>query len=133
MHQLRKQDGFTLIELMIAMLVMIIALLSYLSATNIIQDSGEAAFERSIAVQDANQVFERMRNSAKSGTFPSDLVTTYPNNGTVAGFNNLANETITVSYVDTTADPLDTSIVVTWLEDSDRNTSITLRSFITQR
>lgn len=127
------ESGFTLIELLIAMVVAVLALVGYIGATTNIQQTGEEAFERSVAIQDANQVVEQIREAAGSGTFPGNVLGSFPNNGTVGGFNNLDSQQITVSYVDTSADPLDTFVVVSWNENGRRATSATLRTFITQR
>lgn len=130
---LKNEKGFTLIELMIALVVAVLALVGYIGATTNIEQTGESAFERSVAVQDANQVIEQMRDTASSGTFPGNVLASFPNNGNVAGFSNLTAEQITVTYTDTTADPLDAFVVVSWNENGRRATTATLRTLITQR
>lgn len=133
--QLKRLDqkGFTLIELMIAMVVAVLALVGYVGATTHIQQTSESAFERSVAIQDANRVIEQIRNAASTGNFPGNVLGSFPNNGAVAGFNSLTAQQVTVSYADTTADPLDTFVVVAWNENGRRPASVTLRSLVTQR
>jgi len=130
---LDNEKGFTLIELMIAMVVTVLALVGYIGATTNIQQTGEAAFERSVAIQDANRVVEQMRNAAATGNFPGNVLGAFPNNGVVAGFNNLTAEQVTVTYTNAGADPLDAFVTVAWNENGRRATTATLRTFVTQR
>ena len=129
----KGQLGFTLIELMIAMVVTVLALVGFVGAGVAVQQGDESAFERTIALQDANQVVERMRNTALTGNFPTNVVAVYPNNGLVAGFNGLTNEQIRVVYANTAANPLDVTVTVTWLERGRRAVNTSLRSLLTQR
>ena len=128
-----NQAGFTLIELMIALFITALAIMGYISTNGIIQKNSETAFERSVATQDAHRVIEQMRNAAQSGIFPGNVTGTYSNGGTVAGFTNLTGETITVTYADTTTDPLDATITVTWTSTTGRASTTGLRTLITQR
>lgn len=130
---LSSKRGFTLIELMITMAVIVLALVGYIGANNAIQRSSEAAFERSIAMQDANQVLELMRDTASGGEFPANVVTAFPNGGMVDGFTNLDNQQVRVDYADTSADPLDVTVTVTWLQNGTRSVSVTIRTLMTQR
>lgn len=133
LSSLRRTDGFTLIELMITMAVIVLALVGYIGANSAIQRSDEAAFERSVALQDANRVLEQIRNAAASGTFPQNVTSAFPNASTVAGFTSLTNQQVLVSYADTSADPLDVTVTVTWQRSGLRSVSAALRSLVTQR
>ena len=128
-----NQSGFTLIEVAITMAVVLLALIGAIAANTRLHQTGSAAYERSVAIQDANQIIERIRNTASSGQFPGNVTTAFPNNGQVAGFSGLTNEQIIVSYVNTSADPLDVSVTVNWHENGVRNVSQTLRTLVTQR
>lgn len=130
---LKREDGFTLIELMITVLVVVLALVGYVGANIAIQQTGEGTFERSVAMQDANQVIERIRNTAASGQFPDDVTASFPNGDTVDGFDTLTNEQVTVSYADPDADPLDVTVNVSWLGNGRRPVSAALRTYVTQR
>jgi hypothetical protein len=74
-----------------------------------------------------------MRNVAATGVFPGNVVAAFPNNAAVVGFGNLINETLVVNYAAVGADPLDVTVTVTWLKNGQRNTTRTLRTWITQR
>ena len=133
MKLLKSQTGFTLIEVMITMAVMAAALLAVMTANAMVSQTSEGAYQRLVAVQDANQVIERMRNTAATGTFPGNVTAVYPNGGTVAGFTSLTNETVTVAYVSATANPLNVTVTVNYLENGRRAANTAMRSIITQR
>lgn len=128
----KNSQGFTLIELMIAMAVLVLVLVGYLCANTTIQQSNEAAFERTLALQDANQVLERMRMESASGIFPGNVTAEFPDGEPVSGFTSLSSQSVTVDYVDSTADPLDVTVTVNWLERGVRSTSVSIRSRLTQ-
>jgi len=130
---LKSQNGFTLIEIMITMAVMATALLAALTANAMISQTSEGVYQRLVAVQDANQVIERMRNTAATGTFPGNVTAVYPNGGNVAGFTSLTNETVTVTYVSAITNPLDVTVTVNYLENGRRAANTALRSLVTQR
>lgn len=130
---LRGAQGFTLIELLITVVVVILALVGYVQANSAIGQSGNVAFERSVALQDANRVAEQMRLASRTGNFPANVVASFPQNGAVGGFNNLTNQQVTVNYADTTADPLDATILVSWQENGRRLETTALRIMLTQR
>ena len=136
---MKSERGFTLIEIMITVEVMTTCLLGLLYANTKMQQSGNIAFERAVAMQHANQVIENMRNSAVTSL--ATVTTAFPNNGTVASSNytqsstneSLPSEVVTASYVSTTADPLDATVTVTWLAGGVRTVSKSVRTLITRR
>ena len=127
------QSGFTLIEVSITISIVILALLGAMASNTALHQSSTSAYERSVAIQDANQILERMRNTASSGQFPGNVTAVFPNNGSVAGFTNLTNQQVVVSYVNPSTNPLDVSVTVSWLQNGLRNTSTSLRTLMTQR
>lgn len=155
---LQKKEGFSLIEVMITVVVVTLALVGTLMANSAIQQSGEASFERAVAIQEANQVIERMRQTAASGSFPSNVTTAFPNNTARPNFTSLrpqcgalanppspciwpfafnsdgtSQEQVVVTYVNPNANPLDVTVIVVWRERGIRQAQISLRSLITQR
>ncbi len=126
-----NERGFTLIEIMITTAVVALVILGFVGATTSVQKVNQAAYERSISFQDANRVVEQMRDAAASGTFPANVTASY--SGTLSGFSNLTNETVTVSYASATADPLDATVTVSYKEGGTRTVTNSIRTYITQR
>lgn len=118
---------------MVTMAVMAAVLLAIMTANAMISQTSEAAYQRLVAVQDANQVIERMRNTAITGNFPGNVTAAYPNGGSVGGFTSLTSETVTVAYTSTVTNPLDVTVTVNYLENGRRAANTALRSLITQR
>lgn len=132
-HKFNSPDkrGLTLVEAVIAMAVVALAILACIAANIKVQHSAEATFERMAAIQDAHQVLEQMRNAANNGSFPTNVTSAF--NGNVTGFSNLSDEQMEVTYADANANPLDTTVTVTWQENGLRTVSKSLRSLITPR
>ncbi|MFH0984984.1 MAG: hypothetical protein V1882_05550 [Candidatus Omnitrophota bacterium] len=130
---LNERTGFTFAELMIALVVTTLVVGGYVGANLKAQQNSEAMHERTLAIQDANQVIEQMRNTSRTGTFPNNVVAAYPNDGTLTGFSGLTDEEVTISYASATANPLDTTITVTWTSYAGRSETETVRTYITQR
>ncbi len=126
-------EGFTFVELMVTAAVVSIVLLGFVSGNMAIQRTSDGAFERAVAVQDANRVVERIRDAAKTGQFPGNVTGTFPNNATVGGFNALDSEQVRVNYADSSANPLDVTVTVTWMQNGTRQAAEALRTFVTQR
>ena len=152
---LQKEEGFTLIEIMITVAVVVFALCGVLFANTAVQQSHITAFERSIAIQEAHQVVEQMRNTANtsSTSFPSSVTGTYANNTARGGFTRLttlcnaatctwpfsftpdstSDEQVVVTYADQSANPLDVTVTVVWKERGVRQASQALRALIAKR
>ncbi len=130
---LKNQKGFTVIELMVSLFIVTLAIAGYIGANVFLQRNADEAFERTVAVQDAHRVIERMRNTAQTGTFPGNVTAAFPQGAAVAGFTNLTAEQVTVTYVNTTANPLDATVAVTWTSVTRRAMTTALRTLITQR
>jgi len=126
------ERGFTLIEVSITIVVGSLALLGILLAITTMRQTSQAHFERSVALQDANQVIEAMRNTANENGIAS-LPTTYIEETGLTGYASLSDQEVFVSYGDIPADPLDVTVTVTWDENGTRDTSVSLRTYITQR
>jgi len=129
-----RRNGFTLIELMIALVVITLVVGGYIGANVRAQRNTEEMHERTVAIQDANRVIEQMRDVSKTGTFPANVVAVYPHNSQVTGISNLTDEVITVTYTGAVTDnPLIATITVTWLSYPVRTCSETVQTYITQR
>lgn len=127
-----ERKSVTLVELMVAVVIIFIALVSLIGAFTASFSLAEQAKEISIATDDLEDTLEYIR------TLPfSDI--TDPNDG---GFNNgdtvnqtiiggflLEDEVITVSYPNgVDADPLEIQLVLTWNGRYGRNGSLTFRT-----
>lgn len=142
----RSRTGFTLIELMIALFIISVVIVSYVGANITAQRNSEEMHERTIAIQDANRAIEQIRDIAKPDTtFPDNVVAQYPNNTILPKvktggltdeeiFNNLTDEEVKVSYESaTTANPLEIKVTVTWSSYPQRDNEEVVRAYITQR
>ena len=129
-----KESGFTMIELMVALLVLSTVVVGYISANILAQQNTETLNERTVAIQDANRIIEQMRTVATSpGNFPDNVTDVFPNNTASAQLNNLTNEVATVSYADPTSNPLIATVAVTWLSYTRRPSTLSIQTYITQR
>ena len=132
-RKLKGENGFALLELMIAIAVIAVGLLAMLHANTSSRQMGEGMNERTVALEDAQRLVELMRNTSATGAFPANVTAAYPSGAAVAGFNNLTNEQVGVSYANTTADPLDITVTVGWRARGIRNVSTELRTLMTKR
>jgi prepilin-type N-terminal cleavage/methylation domain-containing protein len=129
----KSQAGFTIIELMIALLVLTLMIAAFVGANGSAQRTAEEMHQRTVAIQDANRVIEQMRDTSKTGTFPANVTAIYPQNGNVAGIINLLDEVITVTYANAAANPLVATVTVTWTTYTGRQYTETVETYITQR
>ena len=134
----QREEGFTLIEIMITMAVVVLALLGLLSANTMMQRTSGTVFERAVASQHASQVVERMRDLA-TGSLAS-VTAAFPNGGNVNAATytsdateRLSNEAVVVSYADPAANPLDATVTVSWNAQGVRAVSTNIRTLIAKR
>ena len=129
----RKTEGFALLEVLLGLLILGTGLLGLLLANVSVQKFSDAGYERVVATQDAHRVLELIRNASATGNFPANVTAAYPNGSIVPGFNSLIGEQVAVTYANPVADPLDITVATSWQEGGRRNTSIQLRTLMTQR
>lgn len=127
---LTRKKGFTLLEVLFVMAIMIPALLSIIGVNLYAIRAGESARGITKAVQDAHTIIERIRDKSKQGL--SQVVATYLSGQAVGGFTNLTNERVVVSYPNSNADPLTITVTVSWL-DRGRTMARALTTQVTQR
>ena len=97
-----------------------------------------SARHNTIATQDLSSVVEEMLRVAQQGldSVTSQDWSAWFNNNILSQKDNssfLSQESLSVSYQDPNADPLDTTIVVSWLGLSGRQRSVSTRLLLTQR
>ncbi len=127
---LTKHKGFTVLELLFVMAIMIPALLGIIGVNLFAIRAGESARQITKAIQDANTTIERIRDTSKQSL--AQVTSTYPNGQTVSGFSNLTSEQVVVTYANTSADPLAVTVTVTW-SDRGRTMSRALTTQVTKR
>ncbi len=123
---MNKKQGFTLIELMIALAIIVPVLLGAIGLNVYVFRISERSRRVVVALEDAHTVIERIRNTSETSL--AQVATTYPSGQAVAGFNNLPSEQVTVTYPNAAADPLVMTVTVNW---SDRQGTMT-RALATQ-
>ncbi|HNV86069.1 MAG TPA: prepilin-type N-terminal cleavage/methylation domain-containing protein [Candidatus Omnitrophota bacterium] len=122
--------GFTLVEILIALAITVPVLFGIIVSILHMYRANEVSHEVITALQDAHAVIEQIRNVSRSGL--SAVTAQFPNGGAVAGFNNLTNEQVVVTYPNATADPLAVTVTTTWT-NRNRAVSRALRTRVTQR
>ena len=130
-----SQSGFTFIELMIALLVASLTILVCVASQNKLQVNAETAYQQKVAAQDAHRLIEQMRLSAKTGTFPANVVAAFPA-GSISGYTSMASsssQTMTLAYTSAVTDPLDVIVTVSWTGNNQRSMSQTVRTMMTAR
>ncbi|MCD6094197.1 MAG: type II secretion system protein [Candidatus Omnitrophica bacterium] len=122
--------GFTLLELICAVAILVVALVgllsSYTGSLNLIQ----ANTNTSIAVNEAQRIIEEMRKRNLRANIVSE---DWPAWVISEGCNCLSNESINVTYPDgTDADPLQILVRVNWTEKG-RARNVELVTLLTER
>lgn len=109
-----KREGFTLIELILAVAIILPVLLGAIGLNVYVFRATETSRRTMVALQDAHTVVERIRNTSETSL--SAVTSAYPDSQAVTGFSNLPSEQITVDYANINADPLDLIVTVSWLD-----------------
>lgn len=128
-----REEGFTLVELLVSILLLAVGLLGMVLANTYVQKTSESAYERMVATQDAHRVIEMIRNVSQTGSFPSNVTNAFPHGAAVPGFGNLSGETVVVRYADVTADPLNITVRTDWRAQGTRAVWTELQTLMTQR
>lgn len=127
---MKREQGFTLSELLFAICVMIPVLFGIISVTYYTLRAGETSRKVMTALQDAHTVIEQIRRESDQSL--NQVVATFPNGLAVSGFNTLTNEQIVVSYADPNADPLAVTVTVNWTDQGRAMTRV-LSTQVTNR
>ena len=127
----KNQCGLTLVEVLTVCLLLSIVIIGFFYVFH----AGFALIEQLsgsvIALNDAGSIIENMRNIDPLDA--ANLTAAYPNGASVTSFNNLANELVSVSYQDLTADPIKVYVTVTWQGQSGRLFTEQLVTLLTKR
>lgn len=129
---MKGKQGFTFIELLVCIAIIIPVLLGVFGVNIYLCRAGEMSRQVMTALQDANTVIERIRNVASNQGL-TVVTATYPTGQAVAGFTSLTNEQVVVTYPNAVADPLAITVTVTWLDTAGRNMTRALSTQVTRR
>ncbi|MDD5255281.1 MAG: hypothetical protein PHR11_04425 [Candidatus Omnitrophica bacterium] len=132
-----RNKGTTLVEILIATLIFTVALAALLGVVVSILYLIDTSREEAIAVTDLRSLMERIRAtgfSSITAQFPNGVAdgsagNTYQD---VVGGYRLSAETITVTYADTSADPLEIRAVLTWQDKRGRTHTVATSTFRTR-
>ncbi len=127
----RQIIGLTLVEIMVVLLLLAGIIAGFLSVNGASLTLLEQLSDSVVAVNDARSVLENMRNIDPFDA--ANLISLYPNGATVAGFSNLAQETIRVDYLNVASDPIQVTITVTWQGKGNRTFTEQLTTLLTDR
>jgi len=114
MVKIKSGKGFTLLECLIASVVLFVALGLAIGATQSMHNSNELAYQVVTATEDAQRAIEQMRQISTTGNFPANVTTQFPAGQPIAGFTALDGETVVPTYVNSTSNPLNITVTVTW-------------------
>lgn len=131
MNWLKQKEGFTFVEILVALLIIIPVLLGLIGVNIYTFRAAESSKMIITAIQDAHTVIERIRYVATNQGL-AQVVLNYPSGQAVAGFTNLDNEQIVVTYPNALADPLAITVSVNW-RDHSRSMTRSLLTQVTRR
>lgn len=128
---MKRSEGFTLIEVMISMMVFAIAIAAlagfYIGTARL----GESGRNLTQAMNDVRVVAEAMRDLSTGG-LAVVTATDWTAWAQANGLRSLQNETVTVTYGNPAADPLQVSVQVAWQEGA-RPRSASMDTLVTRR
>ncbi|MBI3322663.1 MAG: prepilin-type N-terminal cleavage/methylation domain-containing protein [Candidatus Omnitrophica bacterium] len=127
----RRAAGFTLMEILFAMVIFAVAAVGMSRFFMGTQQLGEASRNLTRAMEDARMVTEAIRDNSAAGLAAVTGVN-WAQWAVQNGLTTLPNQAVTVTYADQNADPLSVTIQVSWLDRNHARTA-TMRTLVTQR
>ena len=137
MYGKKSEKGVTFIELLVSGLILSLVIGGMLQAYQYHLQLSEIALETSVALGDASDILESIGGTPFSSVpvnFPHGVVDGPAGNkysGRIGGYA-LVNETITVTYIDASADPLEIIVTVTWNGPRNRPLQVALSTMKTE-
>jgi len=131
------KKGTTLVEVMVATLIFVVALGALLSSITELLCLVDLSKEQTIAVTDLRNMMEKIRATAFSdmqAQFP-DAVVDDSSAGrylAILGDYRLSNEQVTVTYANISSDPLEIKASVNWLDKRRRARKVSISTFKTR-
>jgi len=126
--RLKKRHGFTLVELLLAVLILAGAVGGVLLLYTTSMVSSQLAWDTTVAVSHAEHILEEMQSR---NTFEDIVSTDWKNWAASQRLNTLPGENVDIVFADKTADPLDIQVGVKWVRKSRQN-NVVLRTSITK-
>lgn len=123
--------GFTLVEVMVATVIVAVGIVALLSAFLSGLLLVESSRNMTAAGADSRSVFEEMRRLAQAD-LSQVTARDWAGWSRQAGLSSLTNETIGVRFRNPAADPLEATVTVSWSEKN-RNRSSSFTTLITRR
>ena len=128
MALLRKNKGFTLVELLLAVFILSTSIVGILLLFSQSIISTEYAWDKTIAVSHAEGILEEMQLK--------NTLTEVSNTDWVAwaagqGFNTLPAESFAIAFLDPAADPLEIQVTVNWVRKQ-RKGQVTFKTQMTK-
>ena len=120
--------GITLVEIMVTTMILTIGLVGVLAYLVTTVSATEMARDSTVAVTHAEYVMEDMTSRT---TLAAITAQNWASFATSNGLNTLPGENITVSFLDTAADPLHATVNVAWTRKS-RTNNVRLQTEITK-
>ncbi len=124
MIKLRKPAGMTLAEILIAVFVLSIGILSALMFFTSAMIATETARDMTEATTHAEYTLEEMKTRSSLANITG---TNWVSWASGASLNTLPSETVTVTFVNASADPLDITVTVGWTKKG-RSNNVALRT-----
>ena len=125
---LRKNKGFTLVELLVAAYILLVGICGILSLFVNTLTSSESSWDTTTATSHAQYVLEEMQTKLNLSEI---RLTNWKKWVGDTGLLTLPDENITITFGDPTSDPLDIQVVDQWQRKKRLNT-VTLRTKLTK-
>lgn len=123
--------GFTLVEVLMAMLVFVVAVVALLMLYIGVSSLRESSRNMAQAMADARTVLEEIRE-ASGASLAGVTGTDWTGWASDNNLTSLPDEVVTVEYADEAADPLDITVQVDWTERGRARTAV-VETLVTQR
>jgi Tfp pilus assembly protein PilV len=126
--KITHRSGITLVEILVTVLILTIGILSCLLYFSTAMNSTETARDMTVATTHAEYILEEMRSRVTLSEITDVNWTLW---AVADGLNTLPRETVSVVYVNPTADPLNITVSVNWSRRTRAN-SISLQTELTK-
>jgi len=129
--------GMTYVEILIATLLFILAIVSLLNSLTAIVYFISLSGEQTLAISDLRNMMEQIKVTAFAnmvGLFPNSVIDGPTGNyyQAVVGGYTLNNEHIVVTYRNTNTDPLEIRLSLTWQDRRNHNQNLAISTFKTR-